>query len=167
MIPGVFALVVILAPVAASAGCRRHPIPPWLRLSQYLITDRNAEIALARSAAPDSISRDAAVLVLGQHGYETAVKGKNGFVCVVQRSWTAGIDDPVFWNPKLRAPHLLQSPGRAIVPSHRYQKDRVDIGGTIQSSNVRQHQSRPRQQGIATHRVWRDVLHDVKATILE
>jgi hypothetical protein len=40
----------------------------------------------------------------GGRGYETAVKGKNGFVCVVQRSWTAGAEDPDFWNPKLRAP---------------------------------------------------------------
>jgi hypothetical protein len=57
----------------------------------------------ARSAAPESISRDAEVMVLGRHGYEIAFKGKNGFVCIVQRSWTAGIDDPDFWNPKLRA----------------------------------------------------------------
>src|SRR5277367_841297 len=73
-------------------------------LEQYLMADRGAEIALARSAAPESISRDAEVMVLGQHGYESAVKGKNGFVCMVERSWTAGIDDPNFWNPKLRGP---------------------------------------------------------------
>lgn len=73
-------------------------------VEQYLIADRDAEIALARSAAPESISRDAQVLVLGRGGYETAVKGKNGFVCVVQRSWTAGPEDTDFWNPKLRAP---------------------------------------------------------------
>jgi len=66
--------------------------------------DREAEIGLARSAAPESISRDAEVLVLGRHGYESAIKGKNGFVCIVARSWTAPIDDPGFWNPKLRAP---------------------------------------------------------------
>ena len=71
---------------------------------QYLMGDRASEIALARSAAPESISRDAEVLVLGRHGYETAIKGKNGFVCIVERSWTAPIDDPDFWNPKLRAP---------------------------------------------------------------
>jgi hypothetical protein len=35
------------------------------------------------------------------------VKGKNGFVCMVWRSWTAGTDDPDFWNPKLRAPICL------------------------------------------------------------
>jgi hypothetical protein len=63
-------------------------------LEQYLM-ERNTEIALARSAAPESISRDAEVMVLGRHSYEVAVKGKNGF----ERSWTAGIDDPDFWNP--------------------------------------------------------------------
>jgi len=81
------------------------------------MADRNAEIALARSAAPESISHDAEVLVLGRHGYETAVKGKNGFVCMVQRSWTAGVDDPDFWNPKLRAPICFNPPAaRSYLP---------------------------------------------------
>src|SRR5271154_5242480 len=61
-------------------------------LDQYLTSDRNAEIALARSAAPLAISRDADVLVLGRHGYETAVKGKNGFVCAVERGWMGPIN---------------------------------------------------------------------------
>jgi hypothetical protein len=47
-------------------------------LDQYLIADANAEMVLARSAAPDSISRDAEVMVLGRRGYETVVKGKTG-----------------------------------------------------------------------------------------
>jgi hypothetical protein len=79
-------------------------------LDQYLMTDRNAEIAMARSAAPESISRDAEVLVLGRHGYETAVKGKNGFVCVVERSWMSPYDDPEFLSPELRAPLCLNPP---------------------------------------------------------
>ena len=70
-------------------------------LDQYLM-ERSAEIALARSADPESISSDATVMVLGRRGYETAVAGKNGFVCMVERSWTAGGDSPEFWNPKLR-----------------------------------------------------------------
>jgi hypothetical protein len=73
--------------------------------------ERDAEIALARSAAPESISHDADVVVLGRHGYETAVKGKNGFVCMVQRSWSAGIDDSDFWNPKMRGPICFNPPG--------------------------------------------------------
>jgi hypothetical protein len=72
-------------------------------VEQYMM-DRDAEIALARSAAPDSISKDAEVMVMGRHGYETAVKGTNGYVCMVERGWTANIDFPEFWNPKLRGP---------------------------------------------------------------
>jgi hypothetical protein len=80
-------------------------------VDEYLIADRNAEIALARSAAPASISREAEVLVLGRHGYETAVKGKNGFVCIVERSWMAPFDDPEFLNPDQRLPLCLNRPG--------------------------------------------------------
>src|ERR1700722_7893811 len=78
-------------------------------LDQYLM-ERNAEIALARSAAPESISRDAEVWVLGKHGYETAVKGKNSFVCLVERSWMAPFDDPEFLNPDQRLPLCLNPP---------------------------------------------------------
>jgi hypothetical protein len=91
--------------------------PSMAPLDQYLIADANAEMVLARSAAPDSISRDAEVMVLGRRGYETVVKGKNGFVCMVQRSWAAGIDDPDFWNPKLRSPICLNAPAaRSFLP---------------------------------------------------
>ena len=105
------ALVIMLgAGWQARAQDAKAPYPTMAPLDQYLIPDRNAEMALARSAAPESISRNAEVLVLGRRGYETAVKGKNGFVCFVQRSWAAGPDDPEFWNPKLRSPICLNPP---------------------------------------------------------
>ncbi len=88
----------------AQAQDAKSPYPAMAPLDQYLIADRNAEIAVARSAAPNSISQVAEVMVLGRHGYQSAVKGKNCFVCLVWRSWAAGIDDPEFWNPKLRGP---------------------------------------------------------------
>jgi hypothetical protein len=72
-------------------------------VEQYLMADQTAEIALARSAAPESIARDAEVLVLARHGFETAVKGKNGFVCIVGRSWTSAADED-YWDPKVRVP---------------------------------------------------------------
>ncbi len=85
-------------------------------VEQYLM-DRNQEIALARSAAPEAISRDATVLVLGRHGYETAVEGKNGWVCWVGRGWGALFDWPEFWNPKIRAADCLNPPAaRSMVP---------------------------------------------------
>jgi len=77
--------------------------PNMAPIDQYLMADRDAEIALARSAAPESIARDAEVLILARHGFETAVKGKNGFVCIVGRSWTSAVDAE-FWNPKVRVP---------------------------------------------------------------
>src|SRR3984885_15906527 len=101
----------------AEAQDAKAPYPTMAPLEQYLIADRNAEIFLARSAAMESVSRDAEVLVLGRHGYETAVKGKNGFLCMVERSWTADIDDPDFWNPKLRVPICFNPPAaRTYVP---------------------------------------------------
>jgi len=106
-----FALIIILGAVCqAQTQDAKAPYPTMAPLEQYLIADRDAEITLSRSAAPESISRDADILVLGRHGYETAVKGKNGFVCFVQRSWAAGPDDPEFWNPKLRSPICLNPP---------------------------------------------------------
>jgi hypothetical protein len=77
IILGSFALVVFLgAAWQLQAQDAKTPYPSMAPLEQYLISDRNAEIALARSAAPESISRDAEVLVLGGHGYETGIKGK-------------------------------------------------------------------------------------------
>ena len=114
---GNFALVVVLGAAGlAQAQDAKTPYPNMAPLEQYLM-ERNAEIALARSAAPESISRDAEVRVLGRQGYETAAKGKNGFVCMVQRSWAAGIDDPDFWNPKLRAAICFNPPAaRTYLP---------------------------------------------------
>ena len=78
-----------------------NPYPTMAPVDQYLMANRQAEIALARSAAPASISREATVLVLGRQGYETAVEGTNGFVCVVARGWMGPFDWPEFWNPKI------------------------------------------------------------------
>jgi hypothetical protein len=97
----------MLAVLFVSAAAAQHPQPDYPRmapLSQYLMTDRAAEIALARSAAPAAISDGATVLVLEPHGYVTAAEGKNGFVCAVERGWMSPFNAPQFWNPKLRGP---------------------------------------------------------------
>src|SRR5277367_5966574 len=84
---GSFALLVALGTAhPAIAQDATTPYQNMAPIEQYLM-DRTAEIALARSAAPESISRDAEVLVLGRHGFEPAVKGKNGWVCMVDRGW--------------------------------------------------------------------------------
>jgi hypothetical protein len=114
----------------AVAQDSKTPYPSMAPLDQYLM-EQNSEIALARTAAPESISADAEVMVLGRHGYETAVKGKNGFVCFVERSWTAPIDDPGFWNPKGRAPLCLNAAAaRTYLPRTIKRTDLVLAGRT-------------------------------------
>ena len=78
-------------------------------VDEYLMADRDAEIALARTAAPESVSRDAEVVVLSRRGFETAVKGKNGFVCIVGRSWTSAADED-YWDPRVRVPICVNAP---------------------------------------------------------
>jgi hypothetical protein len=115
----------------AKAQAAKTPYPDMAPVDQYLMPDQAAEIALARSAAPESISRDAEVLALGRHGYETAVKGKNGFVCIVERSWTAPLDDPNFWNPKLRGPICLNAAAaRSYLPRTIKKTDLILAGRT-------------------------------------
>ena len=110
--------------------------PQMAPLEQYLMPDRSAEIALARSAAPDSISKDATVLVLGKHGYETAVEGKNGFVCAVERGWMSPSDAPEFWNPKLRGPICFNPPAARSVLPITYKRTEMVLAGKTQSEIV-------------------------------
>jgi len=104
-----FALLVALGTAhQAMAQDATTLYPNMAPVNQYLMSDRAAEITLARSAAPESISSDAEVLVLGRHGFETAVKGKNGFVCIVGRSWTSAPDSE-FLNPRVRVPMCVNA----------------------------------------------------------
>jgi hypothetical protein len=113
----VFALILVFAAPSQMQGqATKTAYPSMAPLDQYLM-DRDAEIALARSAAPEAISRDAKVLFLGRHGYETAVEGTNGFVCAVERSWMNLFDAPEFWNPKVRGPVCYNPPAaRSVLP---------------------------------------------------
>jgi Putative zinc-finger len=96
---------------------RSTAYPSMASVEQYLMPDRNAEIALARSAAPEAISSDAKILTLGWRGYETAIEGKNGFVCMVERSWMSPFNSAQFWNPKVRVPLCFNpAAARTILP---------------------------------------------------
>lgn len=106
--------------------------PSMAPVSQYLM-DRTAEIALARSAAPESISREAKIMVLGRHGYETAVEGKNGFVCVVERSWMFSFDNPQFWNPSVRLPLCMNPPGARTNLPLTFKTTELALAGTSET----------------------------------
>jgi hypothetical protein len=101
----------------AQAQDAKAPYPAMAPLEQYLIADRDAEIALAKSAAPPALASDATILVLEKDGYHTAIEGKNGFTCVVERGWMSPLDSTDFWNPRLRGPVCYNPPAvRTILP---------------------------------------------------
>lgn len=94
------------------------PYPVMLPIEQYRMLPAE-EIALAKSAAPEAISAAAEILVMGTAGYETAVKGTNGFVCLVERSWANEYGKSDFWNPKNRGPVCYNPPAaRSALPGY-------------------------------------------------
>jgi hypothetical protein len=100
------------------------------------LDDRDTEIAMARSAAPEAISRDATIMVLGEHGYVTAVEGKNGFVCMVERAWMSPEDSATFWDPKLRGPICFNPPAaRSILPA-TFERTKLAIAGKSKSEII-------------------------------
>lgn len=114
----------------AYAQMAKTSFPKMMPLDQYLM-ERKAEIALARSAAPASISADADVLILGRHGYESAAKGKNGFLCYVERAWHGDPDGPDFWDPRVRGPICLNPAAvRTVLPVTKKKTELALSGAT-------------------------------------
>ena len=144
--PKLISLGVLVFLVVATPQIQAQPqpaqYPAAAPLNQYLIPAKADEIELARSAAPASIADAAEVLVLAQDGYTTAVKGSNGFVCIVERSWAKTTDDPEFWNPKMRAPICLNaSAAKTHLPNVQMRtklvlagKSRMEIAQAIKSA---------------------------------
>lgn len=124
---GIFVLVLCLATTLADASAAAYP--RMAPIGQYRAASRTEEIALARSAAPASISGHAQILALGAHGYETAVAGTNGFVCLVVRAWDQSFDNPEFWNPRMRAPECFNAAGARSVLPHYLERTRWVLAG--------------------------------------
>jgi hypothetical protein len=124
-----------LAPGGAAQAA--SPYPAMAPVSAYMM-ERDAEIAMARSAAPPSVSAGAEVLVLGPHGYVTAAPGKNGFVCLVERAWFSGLQDDGFWNPKLRGPDCYnREAARSVLPTFLERTRWVMAGASLAQIRAR------------------------------
>jgi hypothetical protein len=106
----------------------KSPYPTMAPIAQYRM-DRDAEIAMARTAAPASISRDAEILVLGQKNFETAVQGKNGFVCAVGRAFAGPVNNPEFWNPKNRSPICYNPPAARTLWAYALKQTGMALAG--------------------------------------
>jgi len=113
----------------AVAQAAKAAYPAMAPLDQYLISDEQSEIALARSAAPASISDKAEIMVLTRDGYKTVVKGANGFLCIVERSWGQATDQAEFWNPKMRAPHCFNAQAAKSFARIYFMKTKLVLAG--------------------------------------
>jgi hypothetical protein len=115
-------LAAAIAPVGASAN---QTMPP---LSQYLMST-NAEIALARTAAPASISNHATIMILTAHGFTVAVKGGNGFTCLVERS----LGRPMLWSAKIQDPTCYNAAGSRSVLLYTLKRTDLALSGATQA----------------------------------
>ena len=122
-------LLVIVVRISLSMPTTQPSYSSMAPLSRYLMADRNAEIAMARSAAPAAISSHAKILVLGPHGFVTAVEGTNGFVCMVDRAWMSEFDSKEFWNPKMRGPICLNPQAVPSILPIAYKRTALALAG--------------------------------------
>jgi hypothetical protein len=135
--PIVCAVAFLLCAIGtASANDTKAGYPVMAPIQQYRLASASEEIALSRSAAPAAISGHASILTLGDHGYETAIKGSNGFVCLVERSWANDFDDADFWNPKLRAPICFNPAAASTVLPFYLKKTEWVIAGVSKSDMI-------------------------------
>jgi hypothetical protein len=135
--------------VCTAAAAQPEPYPKMASLQQYMITRRDAEIALARSAAPPSVSDAAKILVLGKSGYETAAPGSNGFTCLVERGWMSPFDSTNFWNPKLRGPVCYNpAASRSVLPYTLFRTMLVMTGTTSKAQLLQQVQTAVAQKKL-------------------
>ena len=112
-------LMSFIGSIGSAAAAEAAAYPAMAPLASYLEASSPDEIALARSAAPPSISSHAEILALSSAGYTTAIKGTNGFVCLVERAWADNFADPQFWNPKNRSPICHnRAAARTILPAY-------------------------------------------------
>jgi hypothetical protein len=122
-------LALFLAPLLASAAFAGES-SNYRPLGEYLM-EREAEVALARSAAPENVSGTATIKVLAASGFEVAAEGDNGFTCMVMRGWSAPTYTPaqfrdLVYDASLRAPICFDpQASRTVMP---YYELRTKLG---------------------------------------
>jgi hypothetical protein len=149
------ALVVLMlssCQVCVRAQSEKAPYPAMAPLAQYLIADEKAEIALARSAAPASVSNGAEVMVLRHDGYTTVVKGSNGFVCIVEE-------------PQHTRASLLQCGRCEQFSTLLSDEKQTGTGREIAGGDRRGNGIGTGQEGTSAACAWNDRLHDVEAPV--
>jgi hypothetical protein len=136
----------------------------YAALREYMMP-REAEMALARSAAPPNISNRATIKVLTTSGFQVVREGDNGFVCLVMRGWAAPTFTPaaqrdLVYDATLRAPICFDPPAtRMVLPFYELKhklgmegKTPDEIAGGIQAAYAGGHI--PRRDAVSFGYMW-------------
>jgi hypothetical protein len=115
---------------AVGVGAQEMKYPP---ISEYFMP-QDAEIALAKSAAPDNISARATIKVLTPMGFHAVHEGDNGFVCIVMRGSAAPTFTPpqvrdLVYDAKLRAPICFNPQASATVMPYYELRNKLAMEG--------------------------------------
>ncbi|HEY1726021.1 MAG TPA: hypothetical protein VGF89_11390 [Steroidobacteraceae bacterium] len=125
---GACTLAVVLLELPGFASADTTTYQQMAPLAQYLMPP-DSEIALARSAAPAAISGKATVMTLNSQGYQTSIRGSNGFTCLVERSWMSPFDSPDFWNPKIRGPVCYNPAASESILTYTVRRTKLALAG--------------------------------------
>ncbi|HKH92549.1 MAG TPA: hypothetical protein VKA54_12135 [Gemmatimonadaceae bacterium] len=112
------------------AGAQASKYPP---IERYLMP-RDAEIALARTAAPANISDRATIKILTRAGFTVARQGENGNVCMVMRGFSAPTYTPapfrdLVYDPTVRAPICFTAPAAKTAMPYYELRTKLAIEG--------------------------------------
>src|SRR5215813_11232647 len=148
-----------LGETTAWAQAAKHP-----PVSEYLMP-ADAEIALARSAAPANISDRATIKVLTASGYQVARQGENGFVCMVMRGWSAPTYTPeqfrdLVYDPTVRAPICFDPDAAQTVMPYYELRSKLGMGGLTPDRIAQRVEAAyaqgelPRRDGVSFAYMW-------------
>lgn len=157
-----FAVLFLFASALPDPVCgQNRSYPP---ISAYLMP-RESEIALARSAAPASLSDHATIKVLTPAGYVVAREGDNGAVCMVMRGFTAPTYTPasfrnLVYDSTVRAPICFTAPAARTVMPYYEMRTRLAMDGrspdqiaaALESAYVKG--ELPRREGATFAYMW-------------
>ena len=158
------ALTLLLVVTSLQASTVRAQKPGYPPLAQYMMP-RDAEMALARSAAPAAISDRATVKILTKSGYAVAREGDNGVVCMVMRGFSAPTYTPaqfrdLVYDASVHAPICFTPPAaRTVMPYYELRtklamegKGPDEIAEALQSAYIKG--DLPRRDAVTFAYMW-------------
>ncbi|HET7438580.1 MAG TPA: hypothetical protein VFJ56_03720 [Nitrospira sp.] len=156
-----FVLFSLLIRFVAVGVAQEVKYPPT---SEYLMA-QDAEIALAKSAAPDNVSGSATIKVLTPSGFQVVQEGANGFVCMVMRGSAAPTFTPaqlrnLVFDAKLRAPICFNPQASATVMPYYELRNKLAMEGKTPNEITQGIQAAyskgdlPRRDGISFAYMW-------------